>query len=435
MLKMDSVFRRLSTDNVLGDLFRRVIQTLGTRVCLLLISIVSGIFVARVLGPAGRGEYAVASVVAATASQFVNLGLHSSNTHYLAKDRQLLPVLLGNSLLVGLGLAGTLGLCITLFSFIWPEHAPVQGLMVVLILFAVPLYTLFTLLQNLLLGLYETVLFNKVELYMGLGSLMLVLLFYLSDLASPASFYSSGLVVTCFVLFWMGWRLKKYGKEGIQVSIALLREHLSYSIKVYLSCLFAFLLVRADLLMIRYFLGQEETGLYAITVSLGDMLYMLPLATATILFPRLSAEACSVKRWQIAKKVALLIALFMAIAGMLAFPLIKPLVELFYGKAYLPAASAFQYLVPGIMFLSVNVIFMNYFGAEGNPPVVMLSPGLALLFNIMLNFFLIPQFGINGAALASSICYGFMLIVSLSYLRWWGNPTRKLKVFKSRVFS
>jgi O-antigen/teichoic acid export membrane protein len=52
------------------------------------------------------------------------------------------------------------------------------------------------------------------------------------------------------------------------------------------------------------------------------------------------------------------------------------------------------------------------------PRVTMISPGAAALINILLNLVLIPKWGIVGASLASSICYGLMLVMSVAYVRY-----------------
>ncbi len=82
------------------ELRRNVLETYGTRVLVVAVSLATAVVIARVLGPAGRGMYAVAVAVGAIGAQFGNLGLHASNTYYVSKDRALLPALIGNTLAV-----------------------------------------------------------------------------------------------------------------------------------------------------------------------------------------------------------------------------------------------------------------------------------------------------------------------------------------------
>jgi O-antigen/teichoic acid export membrane protein len=97
-----ALYRRL----INSDFVRKVAETFGTRILLIGIGLVTSVIVARILGPDGRGLYAVAATIGAIGVQFGNLGLHASNTYYVARDRSLLPALVGNPLLIGFVFGG-----------------------------------------------------------------------------------------------------------------------------------------------------------------------------------------------------------------------------------------------------------------------------------------------------------------------------------------
>src|SRR5260370_24378243 len=82
------------------ELRRNVLETYGTRVLVILVTFATAVEIARELGPTGRGLYAVAATVGALGAQVGNLGLHASNIYYFAKDRALLPVLIGKTFAV-----------------------------------------------------------------------------------------------------------------------------------------------------------------------------------------------------------------------------------------------------------------------------------------------------------------------------------------------
>src|SRR5260370_8246988 len=82
------------------ELRRSVLETYATRVLVLAVTFATAVVIARELGPTGRGFYAVAATLGAIGIQFGNLGLHASNIYHVAKDRALLPALIGNTLAV-----------------------------------------------------------------------------------------------------------------------------------------------------------------------------------------------------------------------------------------------------------------------------------------------------------------------------------------------
>jgi O-antigen/teichoic acid export membrane protein len=116
------------------------------------------------------------------------------------------------------------------------------------------------------------------------------------------------------------------------------------------------------------------------------------------------------------KKVAWVVALLMVILAGVAVLLRKPLVQLIFGEAFVSAAAAFAWLMPGIVILSINTILMNHFASNGMPLIAVYSPGIALVFNILLNLKLILKFGIVGASISSIISYATMLVFSIKYI-------------------
>jgi Na+-driven multidrug efflux pump len=59
---------------------------------------------------------------------------------------------------------------------------------------------------------------------------------------------------------------------------------------------------------------------------------------------------------------------------------------------------------------------MNYFASIGMPMIVVYSPGMATILNIVLNMKLTPLLGIVGTSISSVIAYGLMMIFSLVYI-------------------
>jgi O-antigen/teichoic acid export membrane protein len=393
-------------------------QTLATRVSLLLISVISGIVIARTLGASGRGAYAVASTVAAIGAQLTTLGLHASNTYYLARDRGLLPSLIGNSLGVCILIGGAIGLALIGISVVVGLDELLHGDLLWLAAIAIPIYAAFTLLQNLLLGLYETARFNRVELMVNIGSLIALLVLVVYGWQSPASVYGVSLLVSVAVMLGvLRWLVKKGG--GVTFSASLFRNNFSFSMRAYFSTLLFLLVARVDVLLLAHFQGDEAAGHYAIAISLGDLLSMLAVVTGNILFPRLSGEKDSGLRWKIASRTAIVIAVVIISLGCASMPVAAPMLSFLYGEEFQVSSSAYILLIPGVICLSINVIFMNFYAAEGMPPVVVIAPLVALFLKLVLGMLLIPSGGIEGAAISASFAYVLVLLVSLGYLAGW----------------
>ncbi|MCL4079346.1 oligosaccharide flippase family protein [Coriobacteriia bacterium Es71-Z0120] len=400
-----------------SDFARKVAETMATRVALLGIGLVTSVLIARSLGPAGRGLQATVAAITALGVQFGNLGLHSSNTYYVAKDKRLLPVLVGNSMLVGLGVGSIICLAVAAAIAVRPDISPLAPTLLALALAGVPIGLSYLLLQNLLLGVGEVRAYNTIELVMRIVMVLVLAVLIVGKRVSVEGVALVGLAVSAISGWWALARLRRHLNAKVTVALPILRQHLSYGVKAYFSALFAYTVLRADILMCKYILGAEPTGQYSIAASMADLVYMLPVVAGTIMFPRLSATADAADRWMKAKRAAKWMGVLLVGLALLAGLLAAPAVRLLYGDAFLPAVPAFLWLLPGIVALGVNAILMNYFASEGMPAVAVWSPALASLVNIGLNLWLLPQMGIQGAGVASSLAYCSMLMFSLAYLR------------------
>ena len=347
-------WRRLTAD-ALGpsSFFRQVGETYATQVFVVALGFVNSILVTRLLGPEGRGLFAAAFTFQAVGVQLGNLGLHSWNTYHVSREPRSLPVLIGNSLAV----CAACGI-------------------VALVGATAPL---------------------------GLVSPEMVL----------------GLVLFSVVLS-AGWCLAKLRRDlpgPVAWSAGGLRMGLGYGVRAYLGSLFAFLVLKSDILLVKYLRGASETGYYAIAVGLADILMMLPSVVGTVLFPRLAAAPDVATKWALARRVLAWMAPAVPLALGATLLAARPLIRFAYGSAFAPSYVAVAWLLPGIGCLAINTVFMNLFASCGMPLVVTLSPLAALVVNVALNLVLVPRVGFVGAAVSSTVAYALMLVVSLLYLR------------------
>lgn len=405
-----------------SDFAWKVAETMATRVALVAIGLVTSVLIARSLGPEGRGLQAAIAAITAIGVQFGNMGLHSSNTYYVAKKPSLLPVLVGNSLFVGLGLASLLAGAAWAAAAVWPSLFPLSGALLALALAGIPVGLAYLLMQNLLLGTHEVRAYNTVELVTRVGMVVLLSALILTQSVSVISVAVAGLLIAAVSLVWALLRLRSHVHQRLRLSLAILREHCAYGMRAYVAAFFSYTVIRVDVLLCSYILGAIPTGQYSIAASMADLVYMLPVVAGTIAFPRLTATEDHEQRWLKARSIAKWVGLTMVVFSAAAAVLARPIVGLLYGEQFFPAVPAFLWLLPGVVLLGINGVLMNYFAAEGMPPVAVWAPAAASLVNVACNFWLLPTVGIVGASISSTIAYGLMLAASLAYLRLRGTP-------------
>jgi O-antigen/teichoic acid export membrane protein len=400
-----------------SDFVHKVAETYATQIVLLGLSLVTSIAVARTLGPQGRGLYAVAMAMGTIGVQLCNLGLHASNTYYVAKDRSLLPTLLGNSLLVSLGLGGGLGLLGYAVFSIWPQIAPLNGPLLWLGFAWIPIALAFLLMENLFLGLQDVRFYNKIEILNRISALVLVLAIIVRHRTTPVTVFIAMLVSITLSAIGALSRLSRSIDRFPRPSMSILTTHFELGIKAYLIALFGFLLLRIDLFMVKYILGAEQAGYYSIASTMADYVLMLPSVIGLILFPRLSSMNDFGEKLRQAKRAtkgtALALLPVLVFAGIAA----KPAVSILFGKAFAPAVAAFLWLIPGIFAMGIENALVQFLNSLGYPVTLVWIWFAATILNVLLNLWMIPAFGIAGASAASTICYSLVFLAVLVIVR------------------
>jgi O-antigen/teichoic acid export membrane protein len=403
---------------------QQVSLTFATRIVIMVIGFGASIVTARYLGPEGQGVYAVLMAIIAMGMQFGNFGLHASNTYFVAKDRGLLAKIIGNTF--WLSLVGGTVISLIILGILYFRHSLIAGIpfsLVAIAAVAIPFGLLFLLGQNTLLGVQRIRALNGFEAAKSFVFFLSVIVLLIPLALGVHSIIVATAVLTAFFALIVFGYLRSLEGNTPTFDMGLLRRMAGYGFKAYLAALFAFLVIRFSMLMVNYYLGASDTGIYSVTVSIGDILYMLPVSIGFILFPKVSAMKEG--GWEFTKKVAWITAGAVGIICIVAALVARPFVTFFYGQEFAGAADPLLWLLPGIFVLGINTIFMNFFAGRGMPIVAVVCPFIALVMNVLLNLYFIPHYGIKGAAMTSSISYLIMLAISLIYLRTSVNVRSK----------
>src|SRR5438876_6743834 len=400
-----------------AGIWRNVVETYMTRLLLIGIGFATTVIVSRSLGPSGRGLFAVAAAVSAIGIQFGNLGVHASNTYYVAKDRELLPVLIGNTLVVSFGIGGTAALFGWILAAIWPKLAPLHGTLLALALAWIPFGLAYLLLQNLLLGVDQVRTFNGIELASKVIGLVLVGLAILSGKISAEIMFAATLAALVLSFLWVLWKLRDSLQHPVLVSLTVFRQHVRLGVKAYLIAFFGFLVLRIDLVMVKYMLGAQAAGSYSISETVAEYMLTLPVVVGTILFPKLSGMSGNGEKLHLTRKAAVVTAVLMGPIMIIAAVLARPVVQLAFGKSFLPAVMPFIWLMSGSFLLGLETVMVQYLNSLGFPRSILYFWLLVTFLNIGMNLWVIPTYGIIGAAIVSTISYSlvFVLVLALIY--------------------
>lgn len=401
-----------------SDFVHKVAETYATRILLSIAGLITTVMIARLLGPEGRGIYAVAMTTGLLGVQFGNLGLHTANVYLVAQAPQSLRSLAGNSLAISFGFGGLIAVVMAGVFLAYPRLISLHGVMLMLALIWIPFGLAYLLLQHLMLGSHDVRGYNLLEMVSKLLPLALIVGLIAARRTDTASLFATSLIALVLCCLWAWHRLRpRFDSDERWMSRELFLGSIDYAGKAYMVALLGFLVLRGDLFMVQHMLGAEQAGYYSIASSMADYVSVLAAVVGFLLFPKLAAmkdvRAKLRMTWRaVWGTVALLLPLIL-IASLLAHPLVR----LLFGAAFLPAASAFVLLMPGMLFLSMHAVAVQFLNSIGFPRQVVINWAICCAANFMVNLWVIPQYGIAGASIVSSFSYLLALILNSDVIR------------------
>ena len=397
-------------------LAKNIGSTMGRQVSAALLGLISQILIARFYGPAGNGIIAVALLLPTTLATFLNLGITPANVYFVASSQVSLRKAWYTTVRLGglICFVGTvIGSAVVQLRPEWFTGVPPLALWLALASFPPSLFV------GLIGGLFQAQqdfkLFNRLGFLQPIIQLILVALLMTFRLRDPSWVIVTTLLssIVVFVVSFLALRSQLNEKQGYY-PLSYKQKAFSYGCKAHLSNILAFVNYKADIFIVNIFLGPSSTGLYVVAVSIAERLWILSQASSAIILPRLSQLSSDPRlrdeltpllaRWILASTA--LVALIVAAI----FPVILPVV---FGNRFQDSIIPLLCLLPGIVAGSASRVLANDIAARGRPELNMVTSVLVVIVNIMGNIFLIPSFGLAGAAAATTIAYTLNLALRL----------------------
>ncbi len=251
--------------------------------------------------------------------------------------------------------------------------------------------------------------------------LFILLSLFLKNRDVPVYAQLGGFALTGII----GWIIVEYAfskkkRPDDTVQSISARTILSISLPMLMTVTTTFIIGQTGVIMLGMFGSEAEIGYYAIAIKLATLTSFMLQAINSISAPSFSELFYKGKideLFHVAKKSAKLI--FWTTSPILVVLLFfgKLILSIVFGKEFGVAYPALVFLVFGQFVNSISGstgIFMNM---TGNQNVFRNIIFAAALINIVLNLLLIPDFGINGAAIAAMASLCFWNITTLLYIK------------------
>lgn len=395
---------------------RRVAWTLAARVAIAASSLLSGIIVARWLGAGSVGIVAALSVITMLAINVGGLGLPSAVTFLVARDNNTARPVLINSIIFGLTSGTLVAAMIVVAANVRPGlFGEVPPQLITIAALALPVQMLSYLALAIYLGLERIRAYNLADLSLqAIIFVNAVITLVVLGLGLPELIIASVVANVIMGIAIMIALSRSIGPidGGWKADGRLMSEMLRYGWRFFVAMVAGLIVLRGDLLLVNYFKGTAEAGVYSVSTQVATLLQMIPAVISTILFPRAAGAqdatgsmTCRVTRHAVPILLCLCLA---AIPAAFVLPLL-------YGPAFADVPWQFLILLPGVYLLGLETIQVQHFTGLGLPaPIPLFWIGVVAL-NIGLNLALIPVFGGYGAAISSTAAYAAIFVLVAIY--------------------
>ena len=381
---------------------------------------VSGVILARALGPTTRGEYAaviawfgilllIGEVGQSAAVCFYVARDPGSARDYVATSRAMMLVTGGVAVVGGLLLAPVLA------------HGNPGLADAYRIAFAGSAVAFTGTSYTFSLQAHSNRQWNLVRLSQPvLGLAIVIVLWRLRLLSLHAVLYTLAVTMT-IQLGYAYYHCRHCGLAPGRIRADLVRPLMTYGLSQFAAVTPASVNLLLDQLVLSQLVPASDLGRYSIAASITLVPVPLVSAIGNVAFPRLAAQRTVTAQGQWLQRAAVLSSAGMAVA-ILAPVVVSSywVIPLVFGPAYRGAVPLLWILAPGGVFMASSQVAGDLLRGRDRPGLVAVAQGLASVFTVVLLIVLLPSMGVAAAAIASTVAYGVTLAVMIHCL--WRLP-------------
>ena len=176
----------------------------------------------------------------------------------------------------------------------------------------------------------------------------------------------------------------------------------------------------ADRYMVEFYLGTKQTGVYYFFSNISMLIETFVQTTVVMIYsPQLIASLKKDKPFQINifKTFSKEIVIYSVLAVVSVCAIIYPLLYIVEKTELFLSISVFFVMVTTRFIFNISLIYHFKLYVAKKDRIIMTSTLVAVLFNISLNFILIPYYGLIGGALATLVSILIMMGFKLFYAK------------------
>ncbi|HAU8299890.1 TPA: oligosaccharide flippase family protein [Vibrio vulnificus] len=180
--------------------------------------------------------------------------------------------------------------------------------------------------------------------------------------------------------------------------------------------------LKIDQVMIGNYLGNVEVAKYAVASKISEVWYFLPAVFVNAFFPKLvEIKNESKEKYRLVSNGIISLLFYCgAIIAVIIYFISQEIIIVLFGYDYIESVKVLQIHIWACLFIFMRSLVSKILIAEELYYMSLWSHGVGAIVNVILNFYLIPKFGIYGAAYATIVSY----FIASVFVFLFNNSTR-----------
>jgi O-antigen/teichoic acid export membrane protein len=236
---------------------------------------------------------------------------------------------------------------------------------------------------------------------------------------APLPLFIIAIIINIFPEFYLILHLsKKFVKPKIEFDAEIWKYLLKEAWPIAITALFVLTYHRMDQLMLFQMRGDEAVGYYSAAVGLSEAFIIFPSAFMTSVFPLMSkyfntSEQSLVETYTLSFKYLMMLIIPVAMGTTI---LSESIISFFYGEKFVKSSPALAILIWSQIFAFYGFIHYQILISTNRQKIYLLFCSIGAISNIVLNYLLIPKYGIIGASIATLVSYILSAGTIIGYL-------------------
>jgi O-antigen/teichoic acid export membrane protein len=405
---------------------KNLVASVFTQVPVFILGVISGVYSTRILGDDAKGAF---SLFQANAHLFVlvfSLGIRTGIVYFISSKKISEGLVSGMSIFIFiisslvLILLLLLGHILNLTSFILPEGY--NSLFYLMTLF---LMYLLSFINSIMASFFQAHSSFKVINTLSLvNSVMNVVIFTVlfftiesQSLDAITRFnyiiYATLLALFLNTLLWLLiYKKTIYTKPDFKFDTNdQLKKFISYNTSIYIGMFINFFNYRLDLWIVNHFLSDKDLSYYSLAANINQIILYIAVTIGSVMLPNLSSRS-EEERLSAFVRVSRICFVFFTGLCLVAYLVCGFVIPFMYGSAFESTIIPFRILLPGILFSSITQLFSIFIVSINKNKFNILACAAGLVITVILDIILIPAYGINGAAIATTFSYFAIFVIT-----------------------